>query len=120
MIMPPCTGTFGAFRAPKPIRIQATTTDADAVYSLSVVVQPRGEDMVFEHFVFARTALENGTAGWDLEPSRLYTLALMTDRALTVQTTIEVGTNQIVNSSCDNSGPGLAGLWTIPTRRVAS
>jgi hypothetical protein len=118
--MPPCTGTFGAFTAPKTITVQATTTDEEAVYSLSVVVQPRGEDIVFEHFVHSRTDLENGTASWVLEPSRVYTLALLTDRALTLQTTIEVGTREIVNSSCSNLGPGLAGLWTIPTRRVAS
>lgn len=118
--MPPCTGTFGAFAAPKPIKVQATTTDEEAVYSLSVVVQPRGEDVLFEHFVHGRTDLENGTATWNLEPARVYTLALLTDRALTLQTTIKVGTQTIVDSSCSSSGPGLAGLWTIPTRRVAS
>jgi hypothetical protein len=116
--MPPCTGTFGAFRAPKPIKVQATTDDEEAVYSLSVVVQPRGEDVVFEHFNHSRTDLETGAATWNLEPSRIYTLALLTDRALTLQTTIEVGTDEIVNSSCSNSGPGVAGLWTIPTRRA--
>jgi hypothetical protein len=118
--MPPCSGTFGAFTAPKPIKVQATTTDPKAVYSLSVVVQPRGEEVVFEHFVHTRTDLENGNAAWNLEASRVYTLALLTDRALTLQTTIEVGTNQIVNGSCKSSGPGLAGLWTIPTRKVTS
>jgi hypothetical protein len=119
-VMAPCTGTFGAFTAPKPVKVQATTTDDEAVYSLTVVVQPRGEDVVFEHFTHSRTELENGTVTWNLEPSRIYTLALMTDRALTLQTTIDVGTRQIVSSSCSNSGPGVAGLWTIPTRKVAS
>jgi hypothetical protein len=118
--MPPCTGTFGAFTAPKSITVQATAADEEAVYSLSVVVQPRGEDVVFEHFVHRRTDLENGTASWVLEPSRIYTLALLTDRALTLQTTITVGTREIVNGSCSNLGPGVAGLWTVPTRRVTS
>jgi hypothetical protein len=118
--MPPCARTFGAFAAPKPIKVQATTADDKAVYSLSVVVQPRGSDIVFEHFVHSRTDLENGTATWNLEPSRVYTLALMTDRALTLQTSIEAGDDEIVNSSCSSSGPGVAGLWTIPTRKVTS
>lgn len=118
--MPPCTGTFGAFKAPRTITVRATTNDQNAVYSLSVVVQPRGEDIIFEHFTHSRTDLENGTATWTLEASRVYTLALITDRALTLQTTIDVDTNQIVNSQCSNAGPGVAGLWTIPTRRVTS
>jgi len=118
--MPPCTGTFGAFQAPKRIRVQATTPNNDAVYSLSVVIRPRGEAPASEPLVFTRTALEDGTAAWDLEASRIYTLVLLTDRALTLATTIEVGTKQIVNGSCSNSAPGVAGLWTIPTRKVAS
>jgi hypothetical protein len=82
--MPPCTGTFGAFKASKPISVKATSNDGEAVFSLSVVVQPRGSDVVMEHWVHSRTDLENGTATWGLESSRVYTLAVMTNRALTV------------------------------------
>jgi hypothetical protein len=45
---------------------------------------PRGSDVVMEHWVHSRTDLENGTATWGLESSRVYTLAVMTNRALTV------------------------------------
>lgn len=118
--MPPCTGTFGAFKAPRPIRVQAKSSDKKAVFSLSVVVQPRGNDVVMEHWVHSRTDLETGAAAWNLEASRVYTLALMTDRALTIDTVIEVGGKPIVQSKCSSSGPGVAGIWTVPTRRVDS
>jgi hypothetical protein len=47
----------------------------------------------------------------------VYTLALLTDRALTLQTSINVGPNQIVNGSCTSAAAGLAGLWTISTQK---
>jgi len=119
--MAPCTGTFGSVTAPKLIKVQATSTDKKAVYSLTVVVLPRDNDeMVFEHFVYSRTALENGTAAWDLEPSRIYKMALIADRAVEVTTTIDLPNRQIFNSKCSSAGPGLVGVWTLPTRRVAS
>ena len=117
--MPPCTGTFGAVTSPKRLRVQATSTNAEAVYSLTVVVLPRdNQDTAFEHFVFTRTALENGTAAWDLEPSRIYRMAIIADRAVEVTTTLDLPQRQIFNSVCKSDGPGLVGSWTLPTRRT--
>lgn len=116
--MPPCTGTFGTFPAPQPIRVRATSTDQEAVFSLSVVVQPRGNDVVIEHWIHSRTDLESGAAAWELETGRVYTLAILTNRELTVQTLIEIGGNAIVESECSSSGPGVAGIWTIPTQVI--
>jgi hypothetical protein len=118
--MPPCTGTFGAVKAPKRVTVEATTSDKKAVYSLTVVVLPRDADaVVFEHFVFTRTALENGSAAWDLDPARIYKLALVADKAVTLATTIDLSGKQIFDSSCGSAAPGLVGLWTLPTRKVA-
>ncbi|HYG64259.1 MAG TPA: hypothetical protein VEL74_16905 [Thermoanaerobaculia bacterium] len=118
--MPPCTDNFGTFPAPATIRVLTRPEDQNVVYSLSVVVQARDSEVVFEHFVHSRTDLENGAATWTLEPSRVYTLALITLGALTLRTVIEVDGNPIVNSSCSNSGAGVVGVWTIPTGGGAS
>ncbi len=119
--MAPCTGTFGSVTAPKRITVEATSTNEEAVYSLTVVVLPRDVgEVVFEHFVYSRTALENGTAAWDLEPSRIYRMALIADRAVEVHTTIDLPARRIFDETCSSAGPGLVGVFNLPTRRVAS
>jgi hypothetical protein len=115
--MPPCTGTFGAVKTPRRVTVKATTSDKKAVYSLTVVVLPRDEALVFEHFTFTRSALENGTAAWDLDAARIYKMSIAADRAVTLDTTIDLDGKVIFQSKCSSEGPGLVSLWTLPTRK---
>lgn len=116
-LMPPCMKTFPAFKAGKPILVKATTQDQNAVFSLRVVVVSRAEKQIVETFDHGREDLENGLATWTLSPACSYLMVISTDRDVSLQTSIDVGANQIFASACSSGGPGRAANFNLATRK---